>query len=233
MAGFVHPFFEISAVILAWIINVRFRNKHQIRHQLGDHEELYYWYLLAGVVGLFLGAYFFGSLNLWLSGRSGIAKSYLGGVFGAILLIEVYKKMIGFKRSTGLYFIPGLCVLIIVGRLGCFFGGLEDFTYGTATSLSWGYDFGDGISRHPVQLYESVSMLLFLITFLIVFKSHHPFWTAKGFYLFIFFYASQRFVWEFLKPYAAVVYSLNVFHVLTLSLMLWAAFQLMRKTQNA
>jgi len=29
-----------------------------------------------------------------------------------------------------------------------FFAGLPDYTYGTATKLPWGVDFGDGIPRH-------------------------------------------------------------------------------------
>jgi prolipoprotein diacylglyceryltransferase len=32
---------------------------------------------------------------------------------------------------------------------------LEDHTYGVPTSLPWGVDFGDGLSRHPTQLYEA------------------------------------------------------------------------------
>jgi phosphatidylglycerol---prolipoprotein diacylglyceryl transferase len=31
---------------------------------------------------------------------------------------------------------------------------LSDKTDGIATNLPWGVDFGDGISRHPTQLYE-------------------------------------------------------------------------------
>lgn len=49
-----------------------------------------------------------------------------------------------------------------VGRLGCFFAGLPDYTYGVPTDLPWGVNFGDGVPRHPVQLYESAAMLLFL-----------------------------------------------------------------------
>jgi phosphatidylglycerol:prolipoprotein diacylglycerol transferase len=50
---------------------------------------------------------------------------------------------------------------IAVGRIGCFLSGLPDGTYGTPTSLPWGVDFGDGISRHPTAIYESIFMLAF------------------------------------------------------------------------
>jgi prolipoprotein diacylglyceryltransferase len=45
-----------------------------------------------------------------------------------------------------------------VGRVGCFLAGLPDHTYGVATNLPWGVDFGDGIRRHPTQLYEIVML---------------------------------------------------------------------------
>ena len=34
-------------------------------------------------------------------------------------------------------------------------------TYGTPTALPWGVDFGDGVPRHPVQLYEAATMAAF------------------------------------------------------------------------
>lgn len=69
------------------------------------------------------------------------------------------------RASTGdLYAIP-LALGIAIGRVGCFLTGLPDNTYGTATALPWGINFGDGIPRHPTQLYE-VLFLLLLIPFL-------------------------------------------------------------------
>jgi len=45
---------------------------------------------------------------------------------------------------------------VAVGRIGLLFSqGIDDFTYGTPTALPWAHDFGDGVPRHPVQLYES------------------------------------------------------------------------------
>ena len=41
-----------------------------------------------------------------------------------------------------------------IGRIGCFLSGLDDHTAGNPTSLPWGVDFGDGVPRHPTQLYE-------------------------------------------------------------------------------
>ena len=45
------------------------------------------------------------------------------------------------------------------GGIGCFLTGLSDKTYGTPTNLPWGVDFGDGVRRHPTQLYEAVFLI--------------------------------------------------------------------------
>jgi hypothetical protein len=75
------------------------------------------------------------------------------------------KRYIGLRQSTGdLYAIP-LALGIAIGRIGCFLTGLSDNTYGTPTNLPWAINFGDGIPRHPTQLYE-IAFLLLLIPIL-------------------------------------------------------------------
>jgi prolipoprotein diacylglyceryltransferase len=75
----------------------------------------------------------------------------------------LFKRSAGIRVRTGARFALPLAVGVAVGRIGCFFAGLDDFTYGTPTALPWGHDFGDGISRHPVQLYESAAMAAFAV----------------------------------------------------------------------
>src|SRR5215813_7551669 len=118
-------------------------------------------YLAALVFGAGIGAYLFGTLNLWLSGQGGIARSVEGALAGGIVAIELYKWRNGIRLRTGARFALPLAIGIAIGRIGCYAAGLDDFTYGTPTHLPWGVDFGDGIARHPVQLYESFSMAAF------------------------------------------------------------------------
>ena len=47
-----------------------------------------------------------------------------------------------------------------LGRVGCHLAGLTDGTYGTATTLPWALDLGDGVARHPTNLYEIGFLLL-------------------------------------------------------------------------
>lgn len=206
-----------------------FRRRYALQRPMGlSHSSLYHYYLLALLLGLAAGSTAFGTLNLYLVGHGGIAKSMLGGVFGAIVAAEVFKHFAGIRQSTGLYFVPGLIMLIAVGRVGCFLAGLPDFTYGVATSLPWGVDFGDGIKRHPVQLYETLTMLIFLAVLLLSYPRQPVFWQRQGFYVFVLVYAGQRFAWEFIKPYPPVLAGLNLFHWISLVLLVYALLMLNR-----
>src|SRR5436190_8248941 len=100
-------------------------------------------YIACASLGATLGAYIAGSANLWLSGVDGVARSIEGALAGAIVAIEILKWRTGIRGSTGLRFVAPLAAAIAVGRVGCFFAGLDDMTYGTSTSLPWGVDFGD------------------------------------------------------------------------------------------
>jgi len=86
-------------------------------------------------------------------------KTIIGGLIGGWITVELMKKYVGISESTGDLFAVPLAVGIAVGRIGCFLTGLADKTYGTPTNLPWGVDFGDGVARHPTQLYEAVFLI--------------------------------------------------------------------------
>lgn len=229
----IHYIFDLLALLSGVLVSFWFRRKYGLVRPVGvTQESQHHYYLLVLLFGLIGGSILFGTLNLYLSGQAGVAKSMLGGVFGAIVSAEVFKYFAGIRQSTGLYFVPGLIVLIAVGRIGCFLSGLADFTYGIETSLPWGIDFGDGLKRHPVQLYETCVMLVFLIVLLVSYPKYPVFWQTQGFYIFVLFYAGQRFIWEFLKPYSAVFGSFNLFQLLCLGLLGYAAMMLVITRQN-
>ncbi len=92
-------------------------------------------------------------------------KTVVGALLGGLIGVEITKKIIGVTKSTGDAFVYPLIVGTAIGRIGCFLTGLSDKTYGTATTLPWGVDFGDSIHRHPTQIYEIIfliSLILFL-----------------------------------------------------------------------
>ena len=128
--------------------------------------------------------------------------------------VEAYKAWRGIKGSTGVVFVGGFAAGCAVGRWGCLFTGLPDLTYGRPTSLPWAVDLGDGLGRHPVQVYESLAMLAFLSAWLAGLGLRSPWAMRRGFYALCVWYGAQRFAWEFLKPYPPVVGPFNLFHLL-------------------
>jgi phosphatidylglycerol---prolipoprotein diacylglyceryl transferase len=185
-------------------------------------------YALALVAGAAIGGYGAGTLNLWLSGAPGIGRSIAGALAGAIVAIEAFKRARHIKGSTGLIFVPAFAASVTVGRWGCFLAGLQDETYGTPTALPWAHDFGDGVPRHPVQLYESFTMGAFLLAALVLIGRRDPFFMRNGFYVLVLVYGAQRFAWEFLKPYGTVAGPFNLFHLICAGLVIYSVSMMWR-----
>jgi len=188
-------------------------------------------YFIALGLGALSGAILVGSFNLNLAGTFAIGHSIAGGIVGGIVGVEVYKWLNGISGSTGRAFVAPLAAGIAVGRLGCFFAGLPDYTYGVSTALPWGVDFGDGVPRHPVQLYESAAMLAFVVVYLGAVARGSILVQRDGFYLFVAYYGVQRFVWEFLKPYPALVGPFNVFHLLCIAMVAYSLVMIGRNRE--
>jgi len=126
-------------------------------------------------------------------------KTIIGGLIGGLFAVELTKKICRIEVRTGDLFAVPLCMGITIGRLGCFFTGLDDNTYGVATALPWGVDFGDGIPRHPVQLYDVIFVLVLGLVLLRWFQ--RPYVSGDIFKGFMVAYATFRLFIDFLKPY--------------------------------
>jgi prolipoprotein diacylglyceryltransferase len=125
-------------------------------------------------------------------------KTIVGALLGGTLAVELTKRLVGIHRRTGDLFAIPLCIGIAIGRLGCYAAGLQDDTYGLPTHLPWGHDFGDGIPRHPVQIYESLAMLGLALALRYI--RVPPFRDGDRFRVFLFSYCSWRLLVDFLKP---------------------------------
>ena len=126
-------------------------------------------------------------------------KTIVGGLLGGLLLVEFIKHQLGIRERTGDLFAVPLSVGMVIGRIGCFLTGLDDHTYGTATSLPWGVDFGDGIRRHPTQLYEALVCLALAIFLHRMLRRPHE--SGDVFKAFMVAYLGLRFALDFIKPY--------------------------------
>jgi phosphatidylglycerol:prolipoprotein diacylglycerol transferase len=119
--------------------------------------------LLAALVGGTLGA----KLPVWLMhGREILAahspeavlsgRTVVGGLIGGTLAVVLARRWLGLRSRSGNLFAPALALGIAIGRWGCFCVGC---CFGVPTGLPWGVNFGDGILRHPTQIYESLYAL--------------------------------------------------------------------------
>ena len=82
--------------------------------------------------------------------------------------------------------------------------------------------------RHPVQLYESFTMLAFLGVALVLIGRRNAVFMRNGFYILVLVYAGQRFLWEFLKPYGAVAGPFNLFHLICAGLVIYSIAMMAR-----
>jgi prolipoprotein diacylglyceryltransferase len=232
-----HVGFDVIAWLAAGLSLLWLTRYGRVRFPTAPTRDL--TYVAALVLGAGVGAMLFGTANLWLSHQHGIARSIEGGIAGGIVAIELYKHIAGIGVRTGARFALPLAVGVAVGRIGCYLSGIDDFTHGTATTLPWGHDFGDGVMRHPVQLYESAAMTAFAVLYVLRARrageqSERParqlpkvrndrFVIDNGFYLAVGFYGAQRFAWEFVKPYGTLAGPFTLFHLLSAALVAYAA----------
>lgn len=174
---------------------------------------------LSIIIGAIFGALFFSRLIAfienpvlhytqgWISILNN--KTIMGGLFGGLLGVELAKKIIGEKQSSGDLFTLPIIFGIIIGRIGCFLAGIKEFTYGKETASFLGMDLGDGILRHPIALYEILFLVILFISIKQLQKKSNQLENGIHFKIFMISYFGFRFFIEFLKP--------NVFFILGLS----------------
>jgi phosphatidylglycerol:prolipoprotein diacylglycerol transferase len=129
------------------------------------------WIAVSAIVGAAIGA----KLGFWAEDPTSAfadfpdvrhlleGKTIVGALLGGLAGVELVKRAIGAHGSSGDAFAFPLMIGIAIGRIGCFLSGLADHTYGNPTLLPWGVDFGDGVSRHPTQLYEIAFLLAWML----------------------------------------------------------------------
>ncbi|MDR2205684.1 MAG: prolipoprotein diacylglyceryl transferase [Flavobacteriaceae bacterium] len=174
--------------------------------------------ILGAAIGALVGSRLIGSLEnpeIFLSGNLlniFQSKTIIGGIFGGLIGVEITKKIIGEKTSTGDLFILPLILGIAIGRIGCFSMGVFEFTYGNPTDFFLGMNLGDSIKRHPTSLYEIIFLAALFPIFYSALKKQ-KFRNGVLFKIFMLAYFGFRFLIEFIKP--------NEFYVLGLSVIQW------------
>jgi phosphatidylglycerol---prolipoprotein diacylglyceryl transferase len=127
------------------------------------------------------------------------SKTIIGGLLGGLLGVELIKKAIGERSSSGDLFTYPLMFALALGRVGCFSMGVYEPTFGIPSDLPWAMDLGDGIPRHPVALYEIV-FLGMLAGLLLLLERRYTLRSGIRFQLFMIAYLLMRLGIEFIKP---------------------------------
>ena len=158
-------------------------------------------------------------------------KTIVGALAGGLIAVELMKRYVGIDRSTGDLFAIPLALGIAIGRVGCFLTGLSDNTYGVSTSLPWGVDFGDGVHRHPTQIYEAVFLLILTLMLRLIMrqiKSGAQFRPGDAFKVFMVAYMGFRFLSDFVKPYPRVALGLGAIQWVCLIVLFYYAGDIRR-----
>jgi prolipoprotein diacylglyceryltransferase len=143
-----------------------------------------------------------GSGSTWLAD----GKTITTGLIGAYLAVELVKQVLGIRVKTGDTFALPLALAMAVGRWGCFFNGC---CYGMPTDFGWGVDFGDGIVRHPTQVYESLFHLgMAGVLAVLTQRNAIP---GHRLQLYLIAYAGFRFVMEFIRTEPAYALGLTYY----------------------
>jgi phosphatidylglycerol:prolipoprotein diacylglycerol transferase len=213
----IHPHFLFESLAYTTALQLTLRNSRRDTLPATQRTSV----IVGGMLGALVGAKVLVMLQhldlAWESWQQyGLlflqGKTIVGALLGGLMGVEVTKKLIGVTQSTGDAFVGPLIAGMMIGRVGCFLTGLSDRTYGIATALPWGVDFGDGILRHPTQLYEI--LFLGLLGLGLSWTSRQLFLQAgEKFQLFMVGYLSFRLGIDFIKPDFHPVWGLSAIQI--------------------
>ena len=157
------------------------------------------WGLLGGAAGAKLTEWAVGHPELFLAqplrafhpAHGG--RTILGGIVVGWLAVEVAKRRLGIRRSTGDLFALALPAGEAVGRIGCHFNGC---CYGVRSEVAWAV-FQHDAWRHPAQLYAAfTAAMIFGILFIVRNRLPHE---GDLFRLYLLLIGASRFWLEFLR----------------------------------
>ncbi len=190
---------------LVWLLG-RWRIKQgKSDLSLRDLEDLIFYGVLGVVAGGRLGYALFYKpaeylanpieiLYVWQGGMS-----FHGGLIGVIIVLLIFARR---RRRTlleiGDFIAPLIPLGLAAGRLGNFINGE---LWGRPTTLPWGMVFphtGDGIARHPSQLYE-MGLEGFALFALVWWFARKPRPTGQISAVFLMGYGAFRFLVEFTR----------------------------------
>ncbi len=192
----------VLGFVLSYFLLKHLIKKKQVAMSVEELDNL----VLYVAIGLLLGSrifyfifYNFGMLlenplhlfKIWEGGMS-FHGGLIGVITAGIIFCRQYKK--DFYELADLVVIP-VALGLGIGRIANF---INAELYGRATTIPWAVDFGDGIPRHPSQLYESAKNFV-MVSILWILKEKENLKKGTLLWTFITLYGTFRFFIEFVR----------------------------------
>jgi phosphatidylglycerol---prolipoprotein diacylglyceryl transferase len=196
----IYVFFVLLSVILGGYFILKDSQEWAV-----DNMKKQWFFRFIGLCSLFgaaIPAYFAGGWVEQLTWDSLIGpKTVLGGVLFCCFSALIYKKVTNFDIETGDAFARGGCLMLLLGRIGCI---AQHCCFGVEVPAHYGFDFGDGRSRFPVQAVEAFGLFILFVVLHMLHKRNYL--QYKRLYVFFMFYGALRFFLEFYREQIANIY---------------------------
>lgn len=223
-----HPVFETVGIFIGMRFYFYLKRKSSERLPFNISAAV----LIGATAGALIGSKLIGNLenpyvffNDFNFKRFWTNNTIVGGLAFGLIGVEVAKKIVGHKESTGDLIVYPLILAMIIGRIGCFLTGIHEETYGLLTSSIFGMHLGDEYLRHPVALYE-IAFLIFMWFELKMIGRKNKYVSGFLFKLFMLSYFSFRFFLDFIKPKIEIVGNLGTIQLVCLSMIIYYIYVL-------
>ena len=171
-------------------------------------ESLFYYVIIATVVGARLGHVFFYGWDyysqypaeIFMVWHGGLASH--GGAIGIIIALYIHSRLV--TKRTVLWTLDRIAVpTALVGAMIRLGNLMNSEVYGVKTELPWGFVFvlnGESQPKHPTQIYEALVYLISFACLMFLYKKttakNRPGLLLGAFFILIF---ATRFFIEFIK----------------------------------
>jgi prolipoprotein diacylglyceryl transferase len=242
----IHPRWYGVLFAIAFLVGFKIEEKIFAHENLDPKwvDSLFMTVLIGTVLGARLGHVFFYGWEYYSQNPADILKIWEGGlashgaVVGVIIALWIWAKKV--PQKPLLWALDRTVLAMAFGgslvRLGNFF---NSEIVGKPSDLPWAVDFvrlGDGLSRHPAQLYESIA---YLLAFVVLYQGYWKY--GKGekqgylFGMFMVLVFGFRFFVEFFKENQEAFeqgMTLNMGQWLSIPIVAIGAFFIWKSNQN-
>lgn len=228
-----HPLFEAFGMFIGMRYYFYLKRKSKEKTSFNTSAAI----LIGATAGALLGSKLIGNLEnpyklfehfdiktIWTN------NTIVGGLAFGLIGVELAKKIVGHKESTGDLIVYPLILAMIIGRIGCFLTGIHEETYGIATNVVFGMHLGDQYLRHPVALYEiAFLIILWVVLKLIQRKRIYP--SGFVFQIFMLSYFTFRFLLDFIKPRLELIGNLGTIQIVCICVIIYYIYKI-KNTQT-